>query len=137
MDDSEIPWTTLNINDPQIRVIDPEAQCNELIGNEQVDKQTAIQIYKMYTTMLIDNQRSERRNQHEIECLRHEMEVLKLSTKDQETLLDNSSRLRAVEERVTAIEENARQYKSAMDDIRSRLADVEARLPTKKRYHLG
>lgn len=109
-------------------VKNPASQCDDLIDNEGVDKNTAIRIYRLYTTMLTQNQQCENQKQYELECLRHEIEKLKISVNYRETLEQHDERLKLIEKRVKDLETQMIEHCGVFDEIRGQLAGIEARL---------
>ena len=135
-DDNDIspPIHVTDLVTPSMSVNDPQKQCDELIHNENVDKETAIRIYKLYTTMVTAHQNCESQKKHELACLQHEISILNLSSQGKENMESLSQRLNVVEARLEKIETEISNYTQSLEDLRTQLSGIETRLiSTKKR----
>ena len=134
-DDSDIspPIHVTDLVTPSMSVSDPQKQCDELIHNENVDKDTAIRIYKLYTTMVTTHQNCESQKKHELACLKHEISILNLSSQGKENMEGLSQRLNVVEARFDKIESDILNYTQSLEDLRTQLSGIETRLLTTKK----
>ena len=119
---------------------EPATQCEELIQTKEVDKTTAIRIYKMYTTMLNDLQRLEASKTLEIESLKHELAIMRLSEKDREVLSSSQARIDSLTTRVQKLEETMKTHAQMFDrfkeEVNTHISGFENRLlalPGKRR----
>ena len=124
---------TTDLVTPSMSGSDPQVQCDELIHNENVDKETAIRIYKLYTTMVTAHQNCESKKKHEMACLKHEISILSLSSQGKETMEGLTRRLNAVETRFETLENEISKYTQSLQDMQTQLSGIEMRLSTTKK----
>lgn len=134
-DDSDIspPIHTIDLVTPSMSVSDPQKQCDELIHNEHVDKDTAIRIYKLYTTMVSAHHNCESQKKHELACLQHEISILNLSSQGKENMDGLIQRLNTVDARFDKIEKDISNYTRSLQDLQTQLFGIETRLTTTKK----